>query len=294
MKKNIKKPNFFIVGAPRSGTTTLYYTLKEHPDVFMSPTKEPLFFNTERTEKEWTNYMDLFKNASKEKIIGEASPSNLYFEESPRLIKKYCANAKILIQLRDPVERTISYHKLLIKQGRQKLSFKEALKKEDKIINGKINLKFHYCDKSLYYHQVKRFYDLFGKNNVKVTIFEDFVSNPRKILKEICSFLKIDPMLLPKNIRKYNSGNKARIPSLNRFIIIDSFFKKFLKLIIPKEIARFCKSKFLLQINDSKIPIEVKISEEEKLIFRRRFVQDIKKLEKLINRDLNHWLPKDE
>src|SRR6056297_3678088 len=115
-KKNIKKPNFFVVGAARSGTTTLYYTLKKHPDVFIQPLKEINYFLSSN-RRTWQEYLNLFEGVKNEKIIGEISPKYLYYKEVPKLIKRKINNPKILIQLRDPLERAISHYKLRKRSG---------------------------------------------------------------------------------------------------------------------------------------------------------------------------------
>jgi len=128
-------PNFFIVGAPKAGTTSLYEYLKDIPGIYMSPVKEPNFFRTEFTS---TNrhighvinkeeYLSLFKNVKGKKIIGEASPSYLEDPKSPFLIHEKIPNAFILISLRDPVERLFSAHLMLVRLGLRNLSFHKEI-----------------------------------------------------------------------------------------------------------------------------------------------------------------------
>ena len=128
-------PNFFIVGAPRSGTTSLYEYLKEVPEVFMSPVKEPNFFNLSvendlflsKPIREKKKYLDLFKNVKDEKAIGEASPTYLWDPKTPKLIHEIIPDAKIIISLRDPVERTFSHYLMYFRNGIMKDSFYNEL-----------------------------------------------------------------------------------------------------------------------------------------------------------------------
>ena len=149
----IKLPNFLIVGAAKSGTTSLYHYLKQHPEIYMSPVKEPKFITAqflsfpfkgigdEKVEqnivKSYNEYCNLFKDVSKEKIIGEASPDNLYFfEKAINIIIYHLKNPKIIIILRNPIERAFSAYMYFINCNREYLSFEEALKEEEKRRSG--------------------------------------------------------------------------------------------------------------------------------------------------------------
>jgi len=290
-KRQTRKPNFFIVGAQRCGTTTLYHTLKKHPDIFMSPVKEPCFFIKQKTKKEWDEYLQLFQKSNKEKIIGEASTIYFHNKKSPYLIKNKTPNAKILIQLRSPVERTISAYKQNRKRGKEKLNLKDALTEENKRIQKNFDNSFYYFHKSIYYPQVKKFFDVFGEKSVKITVFEEFIQNPQKILNEIASFLEIDPKKFIQEIKKYNPGNQLGINCLNNFLTRKSFFKKFFKFILSTRIKKQIKEKIYWFPLSSK-KIKVSFSEKEKKKLQKKFIPDIKKLENLIKKDLNCWLTK--
>jgi len=292
-KEKIKKPNFFIAGAQRSGTTTLYYTLRKHPEVFMSSVKEPCFFTQIRTDKEWENYLKIFQKAAGEKIIGEASTIYFHNKKTPYLIKKKIAYPKILIQLRDPVERTISAYRQNKKRKNEQLTLKESLLKENERIQMGFNNSYYYFHKSFYYSRVKRFYEVFGKNAVKITIFEEFVRNPETILNEIALFLEIDPQKLPKEIIRYNPGNEPKLPLLNDFLIRDFFIKRLFRIVVPvkvrKSYIKILKERIYWSLLSSK-EIEVDFSLEDREELRRKFVSDIEKLQNLINKDLSCWL----
>jgi len=294
-KKEIKKPNFFVVGAQRSGTTTLYYTFKKHPDIFVSPIKDIQFFYHKISKEKWTKYLNFFQNATNEKIICDVTTSYLYNKKSPYLIKERIPNPKILIQLRDPVERTISNYKQNKKEQNESLSLKQALKKEEERIKLGFPDFFHYYHASLYYSQVKRFIDVFGKKNVKITIFEEFIKNPEKVLNEIATFLQIDPKGFPQKIKKHNPGNQPLFPFLNKFLTQKSNLKELLKKFIPYNIRinyiRKIKYKTYWSLSSSK-KITVDFSEKDKNNLRKKIISDIKNLEKLIGKNLNHWLPK--
>ena len=128
-----KWPNFFVVGTPRAGTTSLYSYLNATPGIYMSSIKEPRFFHKIRPETnlpimhDKKKYLGLFRNVKDEKSIGEASPTYLQDPESPLLIHKVIPNAKIIIILRDPIERAFSYYLPYKMQGIEKKSFHDEV-----------------------------------------------------------------------------------------------------------------------------------------------------------------------
>ena len=131
-----KWPNFFIVGAPRAGTTSLYEYLKQTKGIFMPSIKDPDFFAVEtdldfavlKQIKDKKEYLKLFENVKDEIAIGEASPTYLHDPKAPKLIHDAVPNAKIIISLRDPVERANSYFSNLVSSGTASESFSDCIR----------------------------------------------------------------------------------------------------------------------------------------------------------------------
>jgi len=176
-ENNMSWPNFFIIGASKSGTTTLYLYLEKTKDIFMSSIKEPLFFAPSLYKykrfaaiKNQKEYLSLFKGVKNEKVVGEASSQYLTDSESPHLIHAKIPEAKIIMILRNPIHRTYSHYLHNIRNGSEKFSFREAinleLEKKDET-----NVHRHYLAGSLYQNSVKKYLDLFGQKNVKILIF---------------------------------------------------------------------------------------------------------------------------
>ncbi len=171
-------PNFFIVGAPRCGTTSLYEYLKSVPEIFMSPMKEPGYFSATnipensrlRPIRKKENYLKLFEKANGQKIIGEASPRYLFDPDAPKLIKEVSPEARILISLRDPVDRVFSHY--LFHQHLVLPTFREQIDTE--IENQEKNDKplHRIIDCSYYSENVKKYFEIFGRDQVLVIIFE--------------------------------------------------------------------------------------------------------------------------
>ena len=163
-------PNLFIVGAPKAGTHSLYEYLNQHPKVFMSPRKEPYFFcpimvpdgdkksNPIRNEKE---YLELFKESKNETMLGEATASYLGDPKSAELIHEKIPNAKIIIILRDPIDRAFSSYWGLVKNG-LKISFSDSIRKDFEILKmNEISQSYLYA--GFYFEQIKKYQNIFGK-----------------------------------------------------------------------------------------------------------------------------------
>lgn len=220
----MRKPNLLIVGAAKSGTTYLYDILKNHPDIFFPDIKEPKFFTSEHytgrlggpldhrytqsVVKSWPSYLALFQNSLEStRIIAEASADYLYYYKTsiPNIIQRL-GNPKIIIVIRNPVDRAFSAYNHLKRDIREKLSFKEALAAEDNRIKENYEFLWHYKKAGLYSNSVNQFCTEF--TDVKVIIFEELIKNQSIILKEIYDFLEVDFHPIMKMSKSNASGNR--------------------------------------------------------------------------------------
>ncbi|BBB33400.1 sulfotransferase [Thermotomaculum hydrothermale] len=298
-------PNFLIVGAAKSGTTALYHYLKEHPDIFMSPIKEPKFITSNflkfpskgvgdekedrRIIRDWQSYKNLFYDVKNEKAIGEASVDNLYFyEKSIFYIKKYLGDPKIIIGLRNPIERAFSAYLHLIRDEREYLTFEEALEQEEQRISNNWRLIWHYKNVGFYYKQVKAYLDNFS--NVKIYLYDDFKETPLAVVQDIFRFLEVDDSFIPKTIKmRFNVSGIPNNKFLHNFLMkpntLKSIVRPFVKALIPKDMRMKIKIK-LLQKNLKK----PQMNPETKEYLKNLYKEDMLKLQELIKRDLSHWL----
>jgi hypothetical protein len=204
-------PDFFICGAARAGTTSMWQYLRQHPDVFMPPAfewKEPSYFCASYGVKDWDFYLSLFQEAGDKKRVGEASGPYLTSPESPGLIQQAIPNPQFIIMLRNPADRAYSKWKWMHQYGYEKISsFPEALAAEDrcrfendkfKKNHGQYYHNFLYFRSGLYHAQVKRFFDTFGRAPVHVLIFEEFIRDPRGAVQTAYAFLDVDPGFVPQ------------------------------------------------------------------------------------------------
>jgi hypothetical protein len=191
-------PNFFIVGAQKAGTTSLYFYLKDIPQVYMSPLKEPFYFAPHAVHnsasdiiRDKKEYLRLFEKANGHIAIGEASPIYLWDPDAPKLIHQTVPHARIIMILRDPIERAYSIYLEKVRYSGVKSSFYDELMRDYKSqekLYGKSQL---YVEFGMYYEQVKRYFDIFGREQVKVIVFEEFVQHPEQIVNEVLAFLGV-------------------------------------------------------------------------------------------------------
>jgi len=224
--------NFFILGAAKSGTTTLWHYLNQHPDIFLSLEKEPNFYNTGyRIIKTPAEYQALFKNATTEKIIGEASHAYLSDPSCAETLKKHHPDAKFLLILRNPAKRAYSLYNHMLRHGYETISnFEAALEAEPSRINSIefINRcdenihNFAYFSSGLYGEQIERYFSLFRKEQFHIIVFDDLIQNTEFELSRIFNYLNLEKQAdLP--LTKKNSSNLIPIsPSLRKWVRLHS------------------------------------------------------------------------
>jgi hypothetical protein len=192
------------VGAAKSGTTSLYRDLAQHPAIYMAPMKEPHYFSQIQPSVSWEpffphvrderEYLALFRGASTEELLGEASTSYLWDAEAAERIKRAVPEARILVILRDPVERAYSHYWNDVREGLEKRSFEEALAEErERSGRGGWGVTSLYLDCGRYADQVGRYLDRFGEA-VRVDFLEDYVSDKASTVAGIYSFLGLGEM----------------------------------------------------------------------------------------------------
>lgn len=305
----LKYPNFFIVGAPKCGTTSLHYWLSQHPEIFMSEPKEPRFFCSDlHNEADKVNndvgnffkyrnkedYLDLFKEAKKEKILGEASVHYLYSKSAPLKIKKEIDNPKIIISLRDPVKFIQSYHSQILGQSENIKSLKKALNAEKTRIKGeKLNTNMtgvpsflHYKKLAQFSNFVNYYFKIFDKKHIKIILLDDLRDRPKETYKEILKFLAVDDINFSPQFKVQNPNIKPRFKFLNN--LLKKSNSHITKKLFQKIITKKYRNKiyyFILRIN-KKTKKRSKIRKKMKIKLKEELKPEIKKLSKITNRNL--------
>lgn len=296
-------PNFFIVGAPRAGTTSLYIYLKGHPDIYLPRVKEPHFFEEVDTDGEVDttdvrqlkrfrqegNYLELFQSAGTEQVVGEASVGYLRDKHAPERIHEKIPDAKIIMILRNPIERAYSDYVRMFQRGLERESFYEALKRDyarPRKVLGQARL---YVESGLYYEAVKRYLDTFGSERVRVYLYEDLVSDTAGVVKDVCAFLQLpfyDGRFFNPD-RIYNTSGKPR-SAIIRILWptrpIRGLEQWLLQIGTPPVMRLLIRR--LLEKGNSEATIDPKANEFLLSLYR----DDIVMLQSLIVRDLSHWL----
>lgn len=293
------KLDFLIVGAARSGTSSLYYYLKQHPQIYLPTQKEPWFLSfagnppnfkspdkLERVIWKFEDYVKLFSSASEDVKKGEASTSYLYtYKTTISNIKKYLEDwekLKIIIILRNPIERAWSQFMYYKMRGVEPLPFEKAV--DPKVIQKRLqsnwNIYYDYLGFGLYYSQVKEYLNCF--KNTRIYLMEDLKTNPNKLLKDIFDFLEVNSSFVLSDYSKYNvSGYPSRLYEFIRDNIVKSKGWNIIKKLVPYNFRKEIKARLLRK---EKMPRDIK----SKLI--NFYKDDVIKLGKLINRNLDHWL----
>ncbi len=296
----MRMPNFLIIGAAKAGTSSLYYYLKQHPQIYMSPLKEPKFFALEGEKLDFQgpdrginrnsvtsidSYCELFRDVSNEIAIGEASPLYLYSPKAPGRIKHYLPEVKLIAILRNPVERAFSSFTHLLREGYENLSFEQALKEEKNRIQQKWSFLWYYQQKGYYYQQLKRYFDLFDRGQIKVYLYEDLRDNCPNLIQNIYRFIGVDDNFIPDLSRKNISGTpKSRI--IHDLFTKDNLLKSLLKPLFPKQLRRNLADSAIRQNLGSKPVLSLATRHDLYQLYR----EDILQLQDLIQRDLSHWL----
>ena len=296
-------PNFFIIGAAKSGTTSLYHYLKQHPEIYMSPLKEPRFlaFVDEKPnfagpgDQRHVNYTSvtdidsyraLFSKVKNEKAIGEASVIYLYYYRTvPEQIVRYAPEARLIAMLRHPAESAFSSFLHLARDGHETThDFARALELEDRRVADNWTPMWHYTRRGFYYEQLKRYYDVFGRERLAVFLYEDFKARPLDVLRDIYRFLGVDEDFTPDIRTNYNTSGLPKNQALHRMLTKPSPLKLALKPLLPQPAMRFARR----IINNNLVRPQLAPDVRQRLIELYR--EDILNLQDLINRDLSAWL----
>jgi hypothetical protein len=297
-------PNFLIIGAAKSATSSLYRYLIQHPQVYGSIAKEPSFFAFEGEALEFSGpgdhifnqaaitkleaYEALFEGVSGEIAVGEASVVYLYSEKAPQRIKHYLPDAKFIVIRRNPVDRALSSFSHLLRDGFEPISdFSQALDAEEERITQNWQHLWHYKRMGFYHSQLRRYFDLFRPDQFAVFTYEEFSAEPLVVIKQIFRFLSVGDSFVPDMSHSLNVSGIPRSKSLHKFLMQRNFVKRSLKPLIPSSI-RHLVQKTIVGLN--MVEERVEITEATRGYLQNEYREDILQLEQLINRDLSDWL----
>lgn len=283
----MRRPDFFIVGAPRCGTTSMYTYLKQHPEIYVSVDKEPHFFGSDLspmpgTIREEELYLQLFAGAGDRPRAGEGSVWYLSSERAPHEIRAFSPDARILILLRDPVEMARSLYSLYSRTGNEDLpTFEEALAAEPERRQGRRIPPGAYYPAGLLYTdaarnaaRVERYFEVFGRENVHCILFEDFTRDTAGVYRKALEFLGVDPRF-EAEFDPRKAAQRVRMQAILQLRRA------------PEEVRRRMQFKEMKQ-HESAAP-RPPLSPELTARLRELFSDDVSRLGELLGKDLGAW-----
>ena len=295
----MKRPDLFIVGAFKAGTTALYEYLRVHPQVFMSVPKEPMYFGADLTPRyrrmTEDEYLALFKGAADEQRAGEASPWYLYSTLAPREILDFSPSSQALVLLRNPVDVMYAQHSQLVFNQREDLAdFGAALAAEEDRRAGRRIPSDALRPEALYYRhsvrfadQLRHWFDVFGRDRIHVIVFDDLVADPRAVYRATLEFLGVDPNY-EVDLSVYNPNRRARSGAVQRMIFapprpLRALFGKLRAL----PVAHRLRDR-LVSANSRKAA-RAEMDSDLRRSLTAEFAPQVADLGELIGRDLSAW-----
>ncbi len=310
-------PNFFIAGAPKAGTTSLYHHLNQHPDIFMSPVKEPFYFSYEiRPEHfaaelqervraqmrvveqylvngfqekitgsvvvRWDDYLKLFAGVGTERAVGEATVSYLWSKTAAREIAAVNPSAKILLILRHPAERAFSQYLHYLSDGHVSHTLGEHIAASLRS-DGVLSAYHPFLEFGFYGDQMQRLLEHFPRKQVRVWLYEDTLTAPDRFLHEVLSFLGVDADFRPDTSRRHHAMEIPKAIGLSQRLRRNGIWRA-MRDCTPAAARPFVK-KMVYRSRGS-----MKMSVEDRRFLVQYYRDDVKRLEHVIERDLSAWL----
>lgn len=299
------KPNLFIVGQPKSGTTALHQFLGQHPEIYMSSIKEPHFFCADfhlesdraygkqrfydfRSE---SAYLQLFSKAKNVKIAGESSTNYLYSQVAAEKIHNFNADAKIIIVLREPAQFLYSLHSHYVKFTEEnEPDFLTALaletkRQQEEALSPRVTSPsyLYYSQRVQYYQQVKRYCDRFKPEQIKVILFEEFKSENERIFREILEFLGVQPNFTPE-YAAINVNKEVKFKAINN-LINNPVAKSISKNLLSQEFNDFVRDNIVEKLLWHQAP-KATMPEEIRLQLKQQYQPEVAKISDLLQLDL--------
>ncbi len=311
-------PNFFIVGAPKAGTTSLCRYLQQHAQIFMSPVKEPNYFASEvrperfaaqyrqRAQKtvenlrerlrqplagdpypegiiaEWDDYVELFRGAGAADAIGEASVCYLWSASAAGNIYAAIPRARIIMILRDPAERAFSQYLHNARDGVVTRSFREQIELAACEKHDEFQPLYPFLENGFYFDQVTRFLDRFPRERVRIFIYEEAWRNPAGFLKQVFEFLNVDSHVTVDFSKRELAQRAPRSLATNQ-ILNTTGAGPILRKMIPQPIRT--KARSILFKPEGSASMDAR----DRQFLREYYRADVQKLAELLGRDLHEW-----
>lgn len=312
MKWTARKPDFFLVGAPKCGTTSIYDYFDAHPHLYVPPVKEPnyfandidpsgfrseyrssltnenVYFSSEKLEvvhqlfvQNEEYYHRLYKKNKSNALAGDCSPTYLHSSSAAKAIKEFNVNAKILVALRNPVDRLHSHYNMAVQMGLEAQPFLEALRADMQKKQKGVGVSEMYFEGGLYADSITRFLKLFGEEQVAFVFLEDWVKNSQEVQQKICQFLNV-PIFADFKNEGSNVGKAVRNPALHQKIMQSPLKEKVMNF-MPDKIKGGMKKLYYQKKKTG-------LSADDRMKVLNLYRDDILRTSELVKRDLSNWL----
>ncbi len=289
-----KRPDFFLLGAAKSGTTSLHHYLRQHPALYLPEVKELDFFNApaERFEANLDWYLRYFQDAG-ERLAGEATP--LYFrcpDLVPRRMRQLYGDTspQFLLLLRDPPERAYSHYLHKVSQGTEPLSFEEALRAERERPKQKRRAWKSYFQDGLYAERLEAWYDQFPPEQFLILLSSDLREHPQVALRSIFRFLGVDPEPEIDTSSRLNRTTERQSRTLGMLLsVLPSWMPPLLRSSTPESLRLWIEQRVRRGASSGGDRPDLDPQIERRL--RSAYEPDIRRLAHLTDRDLSSWRP---
>jgi hypothetical protein len=297
----VRLPNFLIVGAAKSGTTSLHYYLQQHPDIYLPAQKELHYFAAEQmlrltggpgdrhalshicqTKDE---YASSYAKVARQPAVGDISPSYLYFSEVSERIKNELNDPKIIILLRNPIDKAFSQYMHLVRDNRETLDFHEALMAERERIERGWAAIWRYAESSLYFSRIKKYLDVFGEDKVRISVYDDLAKSPERLVRQLLEFIGVDPQRPIDFTQVRNRSGKPRSRWVTNLLTRPNPLRDVAKRILPAGTTYMLK----LRLQDLNTGAKGTIDSRSRAYLKNFCAEDIQALQQIVGRRLN-WL----
>jgi Sulfotransferase family len=297
----VRLPNFLIVGAAKSGTTSLHYYLQQHPDIYLPGQKELHYFAREQmlrlsggpgdenvlshvchTKEEYESF---YAKVTQQTAVGDISPSYLYFSEVSHQIKEELHEPKIIMVLRNPIEKAFSQYMHLVRDNRETLDLYDALMAERERIEGGWSAIWRYAESSLYCSRVQTYLDVFGQRNVRIFLYDDLVRSPERLVRELLELIDVDPRRPIDFGKVHNRSGKPRSRWVANLLTRPNPLRDMAKRILPSETTYMLK----LRLQDLNTGAKGTIDSRSRAYLKEFFAEDVQALQQIVGRPLS-WL----
>jgi hypothetical protein len=303
---HIKKPDFFIVGAPRCGTTAMFQYLSTHPEIYMPDRKEmhvfgsDLRFGPQFYRRTIDAYLAEFATRNGERRAGEASVWYLFSKRAAAEIKAFNPEASIVIMLREPTEMLHSmYHMFRYDKNEHLPTFEKALAAESARRAGGLTTRQTYFARGLIYReivryaeQVDRYFNTFGRDRVHVIIYDDLAADTASTYRETLKFLAVNPPRREANFEVVNPNPAVKSPAMHG-LVNDGLVRMAslaIRPLLPRRLFVALRS-FREKLMRSNLRFEKRppFSPELRASLKHEFAPEVERLSELLGRDLTHW-----